>query len=291
MKQQNLLLALVIVVSLAAGGCNYGSISAGDVIAATHSVVRVGEAVAKSFEDITPYQEYYIGRAVGANVLGKYPVYDDKKANQYVNELGQTLAMASDRPLTYGGYHFLILDSSDINAFAAPGGLIFITRGMIDCCPDEDALAAVLAHEISHVTLKHGLRSIENSRLTEAFGVAAQEGARHFAPGEVSGLLNAFSGSITDVTKTLVVNGYSRSYEREADKAAVRILTRVGYNKAAIATMLQEMDKRLKPGGMDFAKTHPAPSDRLSDVGVAAAEYPVPEPRQERYQGALKSIL
>ncbi len=75
--------------------------------------------------------------------------------------LGQSLVIFSDRPETFGGYHFLLLDSNEINAFAAPGGLILVTRGMLQCCANEDELAAVLAHEIAHVEKKHGLTAIK----------------------------------------------------------------------------------------------------------------------------------
>ena len=114
------------------------------------SIKKVGSAVGKTFEAITPEQEYYIGRTVGAVVLNQYKPLNNEAANHYLNVLGQTLAQFSDKPETFGGYHFLIMETEDVNAFSAPGGLIFISRGMIGCCQNEDALAAVLAHEIGH---------------------------------------------------------------------------------------------------------------------------------------------
>ncbi|MFW6240909.1 MAG: peptidase M48, partial [Thermodesulfobacteriota bacterium] len=75
------------------------------------SIARSGQAVGRSFEEITPAQEYYIGRSIGAVILEKYPAYRAPDANRYLNLLGQTLATASEKPNTYGGYHFLILDS------------------------------------------------------------------------------------------------------------------------------------------------------------------------------------
>jgi predicted Zn-dependent protease len=122
------------------------------------SIRKSTVAVARSLEDFTPEQEYYIGRSVGAVVLSKYPAYTNAQVNQYLNMLGQTLAAASDKPQIFGGYHFLVLDSDDINAFATPSGLVFVTRGLIRCCPTEDALAAVLSHEIGHVQLRHGMQ-------------------------------------------------------------------------------------------------------------------------------------
>jgi predicted Zn-dependent protease len=111
------------------------------------SIEKSGKTVARSFEDISPEQEYYIGRTVGAQILKKYGPYTNRLATAYINSIGQSLARASDLPETFGGYHFLIQDSDEINALAAPGGLVFVTRGMLRCCRSEDAVAAVLAHE------------------------------------------------------------------------------------------------------------------------------------------------
>ena len=90
------------------------------------SVSRTAAAAGQAFESITPEQEYYIGRAVCASILSQYAPYDNAEANRYVNVLGQALAMASDKPETFGGYHFLIMDTPEVNAFAAPGGLILV---------------------------------------------------------------------------------------------------------------------------------------------------------------------
>jgi predicted Zn-dependent protease len=257
------------------------------------SAIKVAIAFGKSFQDITPEQEYYIGRAVAANVLASYPAKADERLNMYVNTLGQTLAAASDRPDTFGGYHFLVLDSPEINAFATPGGLIFVTTGMIRVCKTEDELAAVLAHEISHVAGKHGLRAIKNSRLTEAFSMMASEATKSYGSPQLSQLTAAFGGSIKDITSTLMRNGYSRSLEREADKAAVTILERVGYNPHALVDMLVAMKKRLKPGGLDFAKTHPDPMDRIADIRPVVSGWPASAPcaqRQARFHAMVASL-
>ncbi len=127
------------------------------------SITRSTTAIAKTLEDFTPEQEYYIGRSVGAVIVNRYKPYPNAQANSYLNLVGQTLAQASDRPETFGGYHFLILDSDEINAFAAPGGLIFVSRGMLRCCRSEDAVAAVLAHEVGHIQLRHGIQSIKRA--------------------------------------------------------------------------------------------------------------------------------
>jgi predicted Zn-dependent protease len=259
----------------------------------TKAIAKETRAVTRSFEDFTPEQEYYIGRTVGAMILQKYEPYNDPKANQYINVMGQTLAQASDRPETFGGYHFLIQDSDEINAFAAPGGFIFVTRGMLGCCPHEDAVAAVLAHEIGHVQYKHGLRAIKQSRVTSALTSLAIKGAKQYGDKDLARLTETFEGSISDITKTLIVNGYSRSFEKQADLAAINILQRTGYNPNGLVTMLNQMKIRLKPGRQDFAKTHPSPDSRLAIIKEHMGTYSTvksPQTRQARFKAALGRI-
>ena len=257
------------------------------------SIRKTAKAVSRSAEEFTPEQEYYIGRAVGAVVLGKYPAYDHSVVNAYVNVIGQTLAQASDLPAIFGGYHFLVLNSNEINAFATPSGLIFVTRGLLRCCRTEDALAAVLAHEIGHVQLRHGMQAIEKARVTEALTTIATEGAKTFGSREVAALTQTFGGTITDITGTLINKGYARSSEYGADQVAVMLLKRVGYDPNGLVEMLAVMQKNLKAGGLDFAKTHPAPDDRIAEIQkkrLAYAAVQAPAPRQARFLKALRNM-
>ncbi len=230
------------------------------------SINRSAQAVEKTFQDITPEQEYYIGRSVAATVLKTYQPYDNASANRYLNLIGQTLALASDKPETFGGYHFLLMNSDEINAFSAPGGLVMISRGMVRCCKNETELAAVLAHEIGHVEKQHGLRAIKKGRLTSALTILALEGAKNLGGQNLADVTQAFEGSITDITSTMMNSGYARTTEFEADNAAVVIMKRVGYNPSGLVAMLEQMKKNLKPGGHDFAKTHPPPEVRIAEI-------------------------
>ena len=257
------------------------------------SIRKTTKAVVRSAEEFTPEQEYYIGRTVGAVVLTKYRAYDEGQVNQYLNILGQTLAQASDLPSTFGGYHFLVLNSDDINAFATPSGLIFVTRGLLRCCRNEDALAAVLAHEIGHIELRHGMQAIEKARVTEALTTLAAESAKTLGSREVAELTKTFEGAITDITNTLINKGYARSQEYQADQASLTILKRVGYDPNGLAEMLTLMKRNLKPGGADFAKTHPSPDDRIAQIQKSAPRYaavPPPASRQTRFQQAMGKI-
>lgn len=256
------------------------------------SIRKGTAAVAKSLEEFTPEQEYYIGRAVGAVVLSKYRVYENAGLNDYVNILGQTLAAASDKPDIFGGYHFLVLDSGDINAFATPGGHVFVTRGLIRCCRSEDALAAILAHEIGHIQLRHGMQSIEKARTTQALTIIAAEGAKNLGSSEVAQLTETFSGVISDITNSLINSGYSRAFEYQADQASVALVKRLGYNPQGLIDMLEVMGRNIKKGGMDFAKTHPDPNDRIREARGRQGFAPVVEPkvRQERFAAATAGI-
>ncbi len=285
-------------VGLTASSMLLQGFSFGDLSSSLQSVTKYAEsatksykAVSKALEDITPEQEYYIGRTIGAIVLDKYKTYNHPATNFYLNQLGKTLSRFSDLPELYDGYHFMALDSSEINAFATPSGLIFVTRGMLRCCQHENSLAAVLAHEIAHVQHKHGLQSIENDRITKATSILAIEGTKTFANADLASLTTTFENSIKDITSTMINSGYSQAFENEADETAVAILQRVGYGGQGLIDMLKVMQKKLKPGGIDFAKTHPNPTDRIENItaflktkgGTAPDKSRVP-----RFEAALK---
>ena len=269
-------------------------VATGTISADQASSINKGAAAAgKAFEKLTPEQEYYIGRSVAASILAAYSPYENDAATQYLNTLGQALAMACDKPETFGGYHFLVMDTDEVNAFAAPGGFILISRGMLRCCKNEDEVAAVLAHEIAHVQHEHGLRAIKKSRWTSAFTILGAEAAKNLGGEQLAQLTTAFEGAISDVTATVMNSGYARKLENEADATAITILNRVGYNPAGLRNMLAEMDKRLAHDDRGFAKTHPDPADRVTDIeeqigtpGKIAAQ----KQRVARFKKALGSI-
>jgi beta-barrel assembly-enhancing protease len=260
------------------------------------AIEKTFDATAKAHEKFTSENEYYLGRSVTATVLGQYKPLDDAKANDYINLLGQTLAMASDKPETFGGYHFLILDTDEINAIAAPGGFILVSRGLLHCCRDEESLAAVLAHEVGHVQLAHGVKAITSARWKTAGMTAALETGKSMSPGMLSEAVGTFEACVTDVTDKIINSGYARKQEFEADKAAIQILTRVGYNPAGLKQMLAEMQKRVNPADKrGFGKTHPEPKARIDQiepllVTVAASAAPGADIRAKRFSEAMAGV-
>jgi beta-barrel assembly-enhancing protease len=254
---------------------------------------KSAQAVEKTFQDITPEQEYYIGRAVAATVLVTYKPFDREQANAYLNLIGQTAAQFSTKPETFGGYHFLLLETDEVNAFAAPGGLILISRGMVRCCKSEDELVAVVAHEVTHVDHQHGLKAIRKGRLTSALTTLGAAAGSSLAGGQLAEVTKAFEGSITDITSTMMNSGYSRSTEFEADKGAVVIMKNMGYNPAALVTMLERMQGHLKADSQGFGKMHPAPDARIAELkkAIGTQAPPAASPaRQERFQKAMGGV-
>jgi predicted Zn-dependent protease len=257
------------------------------------AMTKSAQAIEKTFEDITPQQEYYIGRAVAATVLVTYQPFDREEANAYLNLLGQTAAQFSTKPETFGGYHFLLLETDEVNAFASPGGLILVSRGMVRCCKNEDELIAVLAHEITHVDHQHGLKAIRKGRLTSALTTLGAAAGSSLAGGQLAEVTKAFEGSITDITSTMMNSGYSRTTEFEADKGAVVIMKKMGYNPAALISMLQQMQGQLKADSHGFGKTHPSPEVRIAELKkvIGNEAPPTTSPvRQQRFQKAMGGV-
>jgi predicted Zn-dependent protease len=236
------------------------------------AIVGTSQALRSTFADITDEEEYYIGRAVSAQILSRYKTVDDPAFTRYLNLVGMAVVYNSDRPETYGGYHFTVLDSDEVNAMAAPGGFVFVTRGLVRRCGDEETLAAILAHEVGHVAARHGLQSIKKSRLVDAFGVIGSTAAGQLNSEELTKLTGLFEGALGDVLETLVGRGYDRKYEFEADELAVRFIVQTGYNPAGLAAFLANME-RDKPSGpvAGWFKTHPTPADRLAKVQAEIA--------------------
>lgn len=246
------------------------------------TAAKVGREADKASEEFTPEQEYYLGRAVGAKLVGQYKVIHNEELTGYVNLLGRTLAAASDKPETFGGYHFLVLQTGQINAFACPGGLILVSRGLIGLCRTEDDLAAVLAHEIGHVNYNHGIKAISSSRTAKVGRLLADEAIGRTVGGTAGQLVNLFDDSIGDMFEAMAVNGYSRSQEEEADRASVVILRRLGYDPRGAIRVLAAMKKQFKSDKQGFAKTHPDPDDRIENLEETIGDRACPTPPQVR---------
>jgi predicted Zn-dependent protease len=229
------------------------------------AVSNTGKAIANAAEDITPEQEYYIGRAVAANILNTYALWRGSPAlTAYVNRICGAIVINSPRPDIYNGYHVALLDSNEINAFATSGGHIFITRGLIAAAKSEDALAGVIAHEIAHIQLRHSIKAIKTSRITNALMVTGASVTGVVSGYDVNEMASIFNETVGDIVGTLVNNGYSQSQEFDADSTALSLLAGAGYNPSGLIEMLKELEKTQKGGSGGFNKTHPSPDRRLA---------------------------
>jgi predicted Zn-dependent protease len=259
------------------------------------AIQKTSQAVSATFSEITEEQEYYIGRSVAALILSQYPAYDSPALTTYINTLGQAIVYSSDRPEIYAGYHFLILDTEEVNAMSAPGGFVFISKGLIRRCRNEEMLASILAHEIGHVCAKHGLQAIKKSRLVDAFRIIGQEAARRYGPEELAELTTAFEGALGDVVQTLVVRGYDRKYEYEADELAVKFDVATGYSPVGLTEFLQTMvGDSSSAAGKGWFKTHPSAEQRIeklkSRVNPQAALPEEAQIRTKRFQQSVAGL-
>ena len=244
------------------------------------SIMNSVQSIEKAAEEITPEEEYYIGRSVAASIAATYPV-DNGSYNMtsYLNNICETLVMNSEKPYLYKGYYVVILDTDEINAMATPGGHIFVSRGLIDCTESEDALAAVLAHEISHIQLGHSVSAIKASRTRAAVSDTAKAGlvttlASANANSDfrlsdknmkkVFEAVDTISNASNEVVKTLVNTGFSKEQEFEADKNALHLLNDAGYDAYAMLDMLGQLETSSSNTG--WGATHPSPKDRIKKV-------------------------
>jgi predicted Zn-dependent protease len=235
-----------------------------------------GKAIDNAAEEITPEQEYYIGRAVGANILAGYKVYTGSPSlTAYVNRICNAIAINSPKPEIYNGYHVMLLDSNEINAFATSGGHIFISRGLIAAAASEDALAGVIAHEIAHIQLQHSIKAIKTSRITQALMVTGTASAGAAAGMNVNELTDVFSESVGEIVNTMVNNGYSQNQEFEADNTALGLLASAGYNPSGLLDMLRELNKIQSGRSGGFNKTHPTPARRIANAEKSIGKYKV----------------
>ena len=255
------------------------------------AISRSSQAVAKAAEDITPEQEYYIGRAVGANILSFYKVYTkDPALTAYLNKICLAIAVNSPVPEIYNGYRVAVLDSDEVNAFATSGGHIFVTRGLIATAKNEDALAAVIAHEIAHIQLHHSINAIDNSRLTEALLVVGTSAVAVASKDnkDLVKLTKLFDESVSEIVTTMVQKGYSQSQEFDADKTALKLLASAGYEPSSIVEMLESLKASNQKTG--FGKTHPTPAKRISSVQKSVKDYTVQNTRSYR-EKRFKTVL
>lgn len=247
--------AIVAVAALPAAAFDLNINKLLDVVGKATQLREVGEA-----------EEYEIGAGVSSNLLGASPLVNDPRVQKYVNAVGRWVALQTERPDL--AWHFGVLDTYSVNAFATPGGYVFVTKGLVMRLNNEAELAGVLAHEIAHVVQKHHLKAIQKNAMT-GIGVDV---ATMFA--DKRGRYTSQIDQVTSFGTELLARGLDRGDEFEADRMAVVIATRAGYNPYGLPAVLQMLEALKTADSNQTAllfKTHPAPRDRLDALELAMA--------------------
>ena len=216
------------------------------------------------YSEIGPVQEFQLGCVVAARILPLYPVLPPKDpASAYVRTLGMTLAAASNDPMPYHGYMFLVVRSDEVNAFAVPGGFVFVTTGMLKFLNDEDELAAILGHEMGHMELRHGMQSVGKESVLKLFSLmkevanSAVGGEGQAARQQLTALADELFGKLT----TSIRNGYGIEMESQADWRSIQFSQALGYDTKALYDVLERFKaKKGSYGGASY------PAERGADV-------------------------
>ena len=207
---------------------------------------------------VSEAQEIAMGRETDAAVAAQFGVYDDPALTAYVAKLGLGLAAKTQRPGL--PYRFAVLDSPVVNAFAVPGGSVYVTRGILAMMSSEAELAAVLGHELGHVNARHSVRQMSQQMLAQVGLVAGSVVSQKFAK---------YAGLASAGLQVLFLK-YSRDDEREADRLGVDYSRAAGYNPADMAATFRSLEKMgdLSGGGSlpGFLSTHPLSSERIENV-------------------------
>jgi beta-barrel assembly-enhancing protease len=216
----------------------------------------------------TPAQDVELGRRAAAEVRQELPIAQDRRTQAYVERIGRRLVAAIPGRLNQPQfrYTFQVVDRRDINAFALPGGPIFVNRGMLDAARTEGEVAGVIAHEISHIVLRHGTAQATKGQKFQLGALAGQ-----VVGSMVGGRTGAAIAHGSQLGLGAYFLKYSREYEREADLLGAQIMSRAGYDPRAMANMFRTIAQRSGSGGPEWLSDHPSPGNRYEAINREAA--------------------
>jgi predicted Zn-dependent protease len=228
-------------------------------------VLDTAEKVGAAVVPISTEQEIESGRGVAATVAGHYTLSRDSTLTRYVNLVGNAVASADPRPDIV--YRFAVLDSDEVNAFAAPGGYVFVTRGALALMDDEAMLAGVLAHEVAHVNQRDVIEEIQDRARTE---LGIREASERI---DITG--EAYLEQAIGLGANALFMGLSREDELEADSIGMRMATDTGYDRAGIERFIEKLEDHSDDESLSLlSKTHPDPDDRLESLSGAMRRIP-----------------
>ena len=252
----------LIVIALLVGGCAQGgSIRFGPL----DTLVNVASTAKGAFADMEEPEEIELGRAVTAALGGRYTLLRDPALTRYVALVGNAVAAQSERPDVR--YYFGILDTPEVNAFAAPGGYVFITKGALALMRDEATLGGVLGHEIAHIALRHHLETIKASKKKDLAMIGLREGLA-YAPGPAGRFFGVITLAADAMAEQVILKGFSRAEESEADGLGFKYAARAGYDPAGLRDFLSAIAARGEGDASvgRFFSTHPGTAERLKGL-------------------------
>jgi len=221
--------------------------------------------VKSGYNMFSPEQDIEIGRQSASEAERQFPILSNGNVENFVNEVGARLAAEAPGPKFR--YQFRVVDASDLNAFALPGGFLYINRGVLESARNEGEVAGVLAHEIAHIALRHGTQNASKAYLAQA-GVGLLGAV-------LGGKVGNNTGQIINVLGGFGLNAlflkYSRGAETDADVIGAQILARAGYNPADMVAFFRTLEKTDKRKTTNFMASHPAPAQRIQRIEKEAA--------------------
>jgi hypothetical protein len=224
-----------------------------------------GTRVAPGFNLFRPEQDIEIGKQSAGQVESQLPLVQDKTVNAFVERVGRRLA--ANAPGYQFPYEFHVIDASDLNAFALPGGVVFINRGVLESARNEGEVAGVLAHEISHVALRHGTHQASRAYVAQTgVGLLGSIFGSHIGRGTAA-MINMIGGFGLNA----LFLKYSRTAESEADIEGCQILARSGYDPADMISFFKTLERVDKRRTVAFLSDHPSPALRIERIQKEAA--------------------
>ncbi len=257
-------IALPALVSLLLAGCagtnskQFGGLI--DAIVPEGSTKQVLKGANDATREWTPEEERQFGQEMSAVLLGARPLVKNMQVQRYVNQVGLWIAMQSAEPNL--PWRFGVIDSNNVNAFAAPGGYVFITKGLFLRLNNESELAGVLGHEITHVVKHHHVKIVKKRGMVQIGAGLVQSQVDKSGGGAAD---KAVQQAMLNASKNLLSSGLDKEDEYDADREGVVLAARAGYSPYGLPTVLQMYAASAGDSGLDLLfATHPAPTDRLN---------------------------